>query len=94
MFCARPSTLFDKKGLMNKAHKPALKSDLFDQPGGISECTIPEKPFFPDNFQTYNMNDNLKNNILLLENIRQKGLTIVKYFDAYICHYYQPKIIQ
>ena len=93
MFCARPSTLFDKKGLMNEAHKPALKSDLFDQPG-ISECTIPEKPFLPDNFQTYNMNDNLKNNILLLENIRQKGLTIVKYFDAYNCHYYQPKIIQ
>ena len=84
MFCTRPSTLFDKKGLMNEAHKPALKSDFLDQPG-ISECTIPEKPFLPDNFQTYNMNDNLKYNILLLENIRQKGLTIVKYFHAYIC---------
>ena len=37
------------------------------------------------------MNDNPKNNILMSENIRQKGLTILKYFDAYICHHYQPK---
>ena len=45
----------------------------------------------PDNCNTYNMNDNPKNNILMSENIRQKGLTILKYFDAYICHHYQPK---
>ena len=38
--CTRPSSLFDKKGLMNEAHKPALKSALFDQPG-LSECIIP-----------------------------------------------------
>ena len=37
------------------------------------------------------MNDNPKNNILLLENIRQKRLTILEYFDAYIYHHYQPK---
>ena len=35
------------------------------------------------------MNDNPKNNILMLENIRQKRLTILEYFDAYICHHYQ-----
>ena len=35
------------------------------------------------------MNDNPKNNILLSENIRQKRLTILEYFDAYICHHYQ-----
>ena len=40
--------------------------------------------------QHNNMNDNPKNNILMSENIRQKGLTILKYFDAYICHHYQP----
>ena len=45
----------------------------------------------PDNCNTYNMNDNPKNNIFMSENIRQKGLTILKYFDAYICHHYQPK---
>ena len=43
---------------------------------------------------THNMNDNPKNNILLSENIRQKRLTILEYFDAYICHHYQPKMIQ
>ena len=37
------------------------------------------------------MNDNPKNNILLSENIRQKRLTILEYFDAYICHHYQPR---
>ena len=37
------------------------------------------------------MNDNPKNNILLSENIRQKKrLTILEYFDTYICHHYQP----
>ena len=36
------------------------------------------------------MNDNPKNNILLSENIRQKRLMILEYFDAYICHHYQP----
>ena len=35
------------------------------------------------------MNDNSKNNILLLENIRQTRLKILEYFDAYICHHYQ-----
>ena len=29
------------------------------------------------------MNENLKNNILVSENIRQKGLTLLEYFDAY-----------
>ena len=38
---------------------------------------------------SYNMNENPKNNILLSENIRQKRLTILEYFDAYICHHYQ-----
>ena len=49
------------------------------------------KPFLPDNCNTYNMNDNPKNNILMSENIRQKRLTILEYFDAYICHHYQPE---
>ena len=53
-----------------------------------------QKPFFPDNCNTYNMNDNPKNKIFLSENIRQKRLTILEYFDAYICHHYQPKMIQ
>ena len=39
------------------------------------------------------MNDNPKNNILLSENIRQKRLRILEYFDAYICHHYQPNKI-
>ena len=34
------------------------------------------------------MNNNEKNNILVSENIRQKRLTILEYFDAYICHHY------
>ena len=38
------------------------------------------------------MNDNLKNNKLMSENINQKGLTILQYFDAYICHHYQPSL--
>ena len=39
------------------------------------------------------MNDNPKNNILMLENIRQKRLEyfeILEYFNAYICDHYQP----
>ena len=36
------------------------------------------------------MNNDPKNNILMLENIIQKKLTILAYFDAYICHHYQP----
>ena len=28
------------------------------------------------------------------ENIRQKRLTILEYFDGYICHHYQTKIIK
>ena len=47
-----------------------------------------------DNCNTYNANNNPKNEILLSENIRQKRLTILEYFDAYICHHYQAKIIQ
>ena len=38
------------------------------------------------------MNDNPKNNMLLSENIRQKKLTMLEYFDAYICHDYQPEV--
>ena len=34
------------------------------------------------------MNDNPKNNILMSENIKQKRLTILEYFDAYIYHHY------
>ena len=52
------------------------------------------------------MNNNPKNNNLMSKNIRQKILTILEYFDAsvcnpflitmdaYICHQYQPIIIQ
>ena len=36
------------------------------------------------------MNDNLKNDILMSENIRQI-LTILEYFNAYISYNYQPK---
>ena len=35
------------------------------------------------------MNDNLKNKILMSENIRQKRLTILEYFDPYIYHHYR-----
>ena len=31
--CTRSASLFDKKGRMNKAHKPALKNLLYDQHG-------------------------------------------------------------
>ena len=50
-----------------------------------------KKSFLPDNSNTYNKNDNPKNNILTSENIRQKRLTILEYFD--ICHHYPPKIM-
>ena len=40
------------------------------------------------------MNDNPKNNILMSGSIRQKKLTILEYFNAYICHHYRLKIIQ
>ena len=39
----------------------------------------------------FNNNDNLKNDILMSENIRQQILTILEYFNAYISHHYQPK---
>ena len=39
--------------------------------------------FLPDNYNTYDMNDNPKNNILVSENIRQERLTILEYFSAY-----------
>ena len=29
---------------------------------------------------------------LMLENVRQKWRTVLEYFDAYICHHYQPKV--
>ena len=38
--CTRPSSLFDKKGLINEAHKPELKSALFNQ-RVLSEYIIP-----------------------------------------------------
>ena len=37
----------------------------------------------------YNMNNNPKNNILASENIRQKRLKILVYFDGCICYHYQ-----
>ena len=40
-----------------------------------------------------NMKDIPKNNILMLENIRQKRLTILEHFDAYICYYYSPRFL-
>ena len=46
----------------------------------------PIKPFVPDNCNTHNKNDNLENKILMSENIRQKRLSILEYFDAHICH--------
>ena len=49
-----------------------------------------KNPFLPDNCRTYNKNNNLKNNILMSENIREKRLIILEYLDAYICHHYQP----
>ena len=39
------------------------------------------------------MKDNPEKNISLLEN-RQKRLTTLEYFNAYICHHYQPKMIK
>ena len=33
------------------------------------------------------MNDNPKNNVLMSDDIRQKRPTILKYLDAYICHF-------
>ena len=34
----------------------------------------------------------MKNNILMSENIRQKRLKILEYFDACICHHYNTCI--
>ena len=39
MLCTRPTSLFDKKGLMNEAHKPELKNALLDQLR-LSECVM------------------------------------------------------
>ena len=51
----------------------------------LSRCYLYiKKPFLPDNCRTYNMNDNPKNNVLMSENLRQKILTILEYFDAYL----------
>ena len=44
-----------------------------------------KKPFLPDNCRTYNMNDNPKNNILMLENIRQSDF--VWYFPTLRCYF-------
>ena len=49
-----------------------------------------QKPFLSDNFRTYNMNDNPKNNDE--KNSDEKNPTISQYFDANICHHFQPKI--
>ena len=38
-FCTTRSSLFDKKGLMNEAHKPELKNALLDQQG-LSDCAV------------------------------------------------------
>ena len=43
---------------------------------------------------TNNKNDNPNINILMSENIRQKRLKILEYFDAYICHQYSSKLSQ
>ena len=45
-----------------------------------------KKTFLPDNCNANNMNDNPKDNILMSENIRQKCLIVLEYFDLYICH--------
>ena len=39
------------------------------------------------------MNDYPKNNTLISENIGHKRPTILAYFDAYICHHYQPNLL-
>ena len=49
-----------------------------------------ERTIFSDKCSTYNINDNPKINILMSENIRYRRVKILEYFDAYICHYYQP----
>ena len=49
---------------------------------------LPNMQHYSDHWYRYNMNNNPKNNILVSENIRQKRLTILEYFDAYICHHY------
>ena len=60
----------------------------------LSFKTICFYSFFQEFAFPHNINDNPKNNILMPENIRQKRLGILKYFDAYICHHYQLKVIQ
>ena len=40
------------------------------------------------------MNENPKNNILVSENMTQKRVTILEYFDAYICHRYMMICIE
>ena len=50
---------------INDAIDPAISNN-------IEECRIYQKPFFPDNFRTYNMNNTPKNNILMSGNIRKK----------------------
>ena len=48
-----------------------------------------------DHWYIYDMNDHPKNNILVSENIRQKRLIILEYFDAYICHMHRniPEVL-
>ena len=47
-------------------------------------CNMIQKPFLPDSCNTNNKNDNPNINILMSENIKQKRLKILEYFDAYI----------
>ena len=39
------------------------------------------------------MNDNVKNNILVSENIRQKELTVLEYFDVYNYHHHHYQYV-
>ena len=49
--CTRPASLFDKKGLINEAHKPALKNLLYDQ-HGLKYAVLHDFPR-----DTHNIND-------------------------------------
>lgn len=47
LFSTRPSSLFEKKFLMNEAYEPTLKNALINQPG-LSECNIPDTSYVFD----------------------------------------------
>ena len=76
----------------DRAFIGALQNTIFSSRRLITCCDL--KTIFPDNCNTYNMNDNPKNSVFLSENVRKKRLTILEYFDAYMCHHYEFKIIQ